>query len=77
MEKIYKVTGKDSFGCKSQLKADGFVWVEEIRAWLGTQKAIDTFRTRGFRVKVFFSELDCSRAPAIYAAVTGVSLSSL
>jgi hypothetical protein len=54
---IYKVTGKDAFGCRAQLKADGFVFDGDLRLWLGTQESIDRFLSRGFRVKVFFPKI--------------------
>jgi hypothetical protein len=54
---IYKVAGKDAFGCRAQLKADGFVFDGDLRLWLGTQESIDRFLSRGFRVKVFFAKI--------------------
>jgi hypothetical protein len=54
---FYKVTGKDAFGCRAQLKADGFVFYGDLKLWLGTQESIDRFLSRGFRVKVFFAKI--------------------
>ena len=54
---IYKVTGKDAFGCRAQLKADGFVFDGDLKSWLGSQESIDRFLSRGFRVKVYFAKI--------------------
>ena len=54
---IYKVTGKDAFGCRAQLKADGFVFDGDLKLWLGSQESIDRFLSRGFRVKVYFAKI--------------------
>lgn len=73
MGAIFQVSGKDSFGCKSQLKADGFKWYEPLRAWFGTSEAIEKFQSRGFRVKVFFTRIEC-RDQNLHAIVTGTEL---
>ena len=68
---LLRASGKDVFGCRSQLKADGFKWIEELKAWSGTQAAADKFRARGFRVKVFFTAIDCEAVPQLCAQVAG------
>lgn len=62
MDTIRQATGRDVFGCRKQLKADGFRWSEELRAWVGDDTAVAKFQARGFRVKVFFQTVDVSRA---------------
>ena len=57
----FRATGKDVFGCKSQLKADGFIFNGELKAWYGTQAAVEKFKARGFRVKVFFAPVEFLR----------------
>ena len=60
--KIFRTSGKDVFGCRAQLKADGFVFSGDVKAWYGTSDAVAKFNARGFRVKVFFVEQEDTTA---------------
>lgn len=57
----YRASGKDVFSCKTQLKADGFTFNGELKAWYGSQSAVEKFNSRGFRVKVFFAPVEFVR----------------
>lgn len=59
--KTFTATGKDTFSCKSQLKADGFVWSGS--SWIGSEAAVEKFKARGFRVKIYFREIEDSEEP--------------
>jgi len=60
MTKLIKATGKDTFSCRRELAADGFVFA--LDSWHGTQACVDRFKARGYRSKVFFADVMCDDA---------------
>lgn len=72
--KAIRATGKDVFGCRSQLKADGFVFWASAKEWYGSQESVEKFNSRGFKVKVFFSEVQVDSGVAEELRKIGVDV---
>jgi hypothetical protein len=72
--RVLMATGKDVFGCRSQLKADGFFFDGDLKRWIGTQENVDKFKARGFKVKVFFADLDASESLSTKLREAGLSI---
>ncbi len=52
--KHFRLSGKDVFSCRAQLKADGFIF--DGASWFGSENDVTKFQSRGFRVKIYFTE---------------------
>ena len=74
MKLVLMATGKDVFGCRSQLKADGFFFDGDLKRWIGTQENVDKFKARGWKVKVFFSGLEVSEEFALRLRDAGLAI---
>lgn len=70
--KLIKATGKDTFNCRRELAADGFVFI--CGSWHGTQACVDRFKARGYRSKVFFVDVMCDEGVVAELTARGLAM---